>query len=263
MAERDAAARAVIAERLLGLEHDHPAMPHQPRRRRKPGNAAADDEEVGVGHGASLSLRRARVARHKSSPAFAGEGDRREARWRGLLRAEGPSTACGWSPSPANAGSTLAREVEPEPLLARSTGSRASGALIGQPLSGQERMRWTSAFPRPRPRSAPAIAISPRLRSALPPLARRSRRLLGRAGAADRLVHAADDGSPTGRYDPVDIKWFEDGVLNLCHNCVDRHLAAPRRRRPRSCSKATSRAVARSAQLWRAHAEVVRDGERA
>jgi acetyl-CoA synthetase len=27
-------------------------------------------------------------------------------------------------------------------------------------------------------------------------------------------------------YDPVDIKWFEDGVLNLCHNCVDRHLEA-------------------------------------
>jgi acetyl-CoA synthetase len=25
-------------------------------------------------------------------------------------------------------------------------------------------------------------------------------------------------------YDPVDIKWFEDGVLNLCYNCVDRHL---------------------------------------
>ncbi|HYI63896.1 MAG TPA: acetate--CoA ligase [Allosphingosinicella sp.] len=27
-------------------------------------------------------------------------------------------------------------------------------------------------------------------------------------------------------YDPVDIKWFEDGILNLCHNCVDRHLSA-------------------------------------
>jgi acetyl-CoA synthetase len=27
-------------------------------------------------------------------------------------------------------------------------------------------------------------------------------------------------------YDPVDIKWFEDGVLNLCYNCVDRHLPA-------------------------------------
>src|SRR3712207_6490205 len=27
-------------------------------------------------------------------------------------------------------------------------------------------------------------------------------------------------------YAPVDIKWFEDGVLNLCHNCVDRHLPA-------------------------------------
>ncbi|HEX8667253.1 MAG TPA: AMP-binding protein, partial [Allosphingosinicella sp.] len=27
-------------------------------------------------------------------------------------------------------------------------------------------------------------------------------------------------------FDPVDIRWFEDGVLNLCHNCVDRHLEA-------------------------------------
>ncbi|MDQ8754712.1 acetate--CoA ligase [Sphingosinicella sp. LHD-64] len=27
-------------------------------------------------------------------------------------------------------------------------------------------------------------------------------------------------------YDPLEIKWFEDGVLNLCHNCVDRHLPA-------------------------------------
>jgi acetyl-CoA synthetase len=25
-------------------------------------------------------------------------------------------------------------------------------------------------------------------------------------------------------YDPVEIRWFEDGILNLCHNCVDRHL---------------------------------------
>ncbi|QZD88738.1 acetate--CoA ligase [Qipengyuania aurantiaca] len=27
-------------------------------------------------------------------------------------------------------------------------------------------------------------------------------------------------------YDPVDIKWFEDGVLNICHNAVDRHVEA-------------------------------------
>ncbi|WP_324749754.1 acetate--CoA ligase [Sphingomonas sp. LY54] len=27
-------------------------------------------------------------------------------------------------------------------------------------------------------------------------------------------------------FDPVDIRWFEDGVLNLCYNCVDRHLPA-------------------------------------
>jgi acetyl-CoA synthetase len=25
-------------------------------------------------------------------------------------------------------------------------------------------------------------------------------------------------------FDPVDIRWFEDGILNICHNCVDRHL---------------------------------------
>jgi acetyl-CoA synthetase len=27
-------------------------------------------------------------------------------------------------------------------------------------------------------------------------------------------------------YDPVSIKWYEDGVLNLCHNAIDRHVAA-------------------------------------
>ena len=27
-------------------------------------------------------------------------------------------------------------------------------------------------------------------------------------------------------YDPVEIKWFEDGKLNICHNAVDRHVAA-------------------------------------
>ena len=25
-------------------------------------------------------------------------------------------------------------------------------------------------------------------------------------------------------FDPVEIKWYEDGILNLCFNCVDRHL---------------------------------------
>ena len=27
-------------------------------------------------------------------------------------------------------------------------------------------------------------------------------------------------------FDEVSIKWFEDGILNLCHNAVDRHVAA-------------------------------------
>jgi acetyl-CoA synthetase len=26
-------------------------------------------------------------------------------------------------------------------------------------------------------------------------------------------------------FDPVEIRWFGDGVLNLCFNCVDRHLS--------------------------------------
>ncbi len=26
-------------------------------------------------------------------------------------------------------------------------------------------------------------------------------------------------------FDPVDIKWFEDGELNICHNALDRHVA--------------------------------------
>ncbi len=26
-------------------------------------------------------------------------------------------------------------------------------------------------------------------------------------------------------YDPVDIKWFADGSLNICHNAIDRHLS--------------------------------------
>ena len=27
-------------------------------------------------------------------------------------------------------------------------------------------------------------------------------------------------------YDPVSIKWFEDGAINICHNAVDRHVEA-------------------------------------
>ena len=27
-------------------------------------------------------------------------------------------------------------------------------------------------------------------------------------------------------FDPVDIRWFEDGTLNICHNAVDRHVDA-------------------------------------
>ena len=29
-------------------------------------------------------------------------------------------------------------------------------------------------------------------------------------------------------FDPVNIKWYSDGVLNICHNAVDRHVDAGR-----------------------------------
>jgi acetyl-CoA synthetase len=58
-------------------------------------------------------------------------------------------------------------------------------------------------------------------------------------------------------FDPVEIKWFEDGVLNLCHNCVDRHLAA------RSADTAIiwegdEPGVTRKLSYGELHAEVVR-----
>ncbi len=50
-------------------------------------------------------------------------------------------------------------------------------------------------------------------------------------------------------------KWFVGGKINLCYNCVDRHVDRPRRTRPRSSGKASRARFARSlfAEL---HAEV-------
>ncbi|WP_422345192.1 acetate--CoA ligase [Parasphingorhabdus sp.] len=46
---------------------------------------------------------------------------------------------------------------------------------------------------------------------------------------AERLEWAQAPGTIANwSYDPVSIKWFEDGVLNICHNAVDRHVAAGR-----------------------------------
>ena len=58
-------------------------------------------------------------------------------------------------------------------------------------------------------------------------------------------------------FDPVSIKWFEDGILNLCHNCVDRHL-------PRLADEvaliweADEPGVTRSLTYAQLHAQVVR-----
>jgi acetyl-CoA synthetase len=58
-------------------------------------------------------------------------------------------------------------------------------------------------------------------------------------------------------YDPVDIKWFEDGILNLCHNCVDRHLAA-RSADTALVWEADAPGDVRSLTYGALHAEVVR-----
>jgi acetyl-CoA synthetase len=58
-------------------------------------------------------------------------------------------------------------------------------------------------------------------------------------------------------FDPVEIAWFEHGILNLCHNCVDRHLEA------RSAERAIvwegdEPGVTRTLTYGELHAEVVR-----
>jgi len=58
-------------------------------------------------------------------------------------------------------------------------------------------------------------------------------------------------------YDPVDIKWYEDGVLNLCHNCVDRHLAA-RSNDPAILWEGDEPGTTRTLTYGELHAEVVR-----
>jgi len=45
---------------------------------------------------------------------------------------------------------------------------------------------------------------------------------LEQAKRLDWIVEPAKAGEWS--YDPVDIAWFADGALNLCHNAVDRHL---------------------------------------
>ncbi|QIV94671.1 acetate--CoA ligase [Allofrancisella frigidaquae] len=42
---------------------------------------------------------------------------------------------------------------------------------------------------------------------------------------ANRIYwHKPFDKAYSSSFDPVDIKWFESGKLNVCYNCVDRHL---------------------------------------
>jgi len=58
-------------------------------------------------------------------------------------------------------------------------------------------------------------------------------------------------------FDTVDIKWFEDGVLNLCHNCVDRHLAT-RSDQIALLWEGDEPGVTRSLTYFELHREVVR-----
>jgi len=59
-------------------------------------------------------------------------------------------------------------------------------------------------------------------------------------------------------YDPVAIKWFEDGQLNLCHNAVDRHLAAHGERTALIFEPDDPAAPGRSLTYRALHHEVVR-----
>ena len=46
------------------------------------------------------------------------------------------------------------------------------------------------------------------------------------ASSLDWISRPSTVKNATFEYPGVSIKWFEDGVLNVCANCVDRHLAA-------------------------------------
>jgi acetyl-CoA synthetase len=58
-------------------------------------------------------------------------------------------------------------------------------------------------------------------------------------------------------FDPVRIRWFEDGLLNLCHNCVDRHLPT-RADHPALLFEGDAPGDTRSLTYAELHAEVVR-----
>lgn len=58
-------------------------------------------------------------------------------------------------------------------------------------------------------------------------------------------------------YDPVSIRWFEDGVLNLCYNCVDRHLDT-RGDQPALVWEGDEPGVTRTLTYRELHGEVVR-----
>ncbi|QDH35679.1 acetate--CoA ligase [Porphyrobacter sp. YT40] len=59
-------------------------------------------------------------------------------------------------------------------------------------------------------------------------------------------------------YDPVAIKWFEDGQLNLCHNAVDRHLAEHADRTALIFEPDDPASPSRSLTYGELHREVVR-----
>jgi acetyl-CoA synthetase len=59
-------------------------------------------------------------------------------------------------------------------------------------------------------------------------------------------------------YDPVAIKWFEDGTLNLCHNAVDRHLPAHAARTALIFEADDPASHSRSLTYGELHREVVR-----
>jgi acetyl-CoA synthetase len=78
---------------------------------------------------------------------------------------------------------------------------------------------------------------------------------LGQAQRLDWFTAPAKGANSS--YDPLEIKWFEDGVLNLCHNAVDRHLAA-RSAQTAILWEGDEPGVTRAISYGELHAEVVR-----
>ena len=124
-----------------------------------------------------------------------------------------------------------------------ATPASARGHPAAAPVGHQGAERHARSMHQPPAEIVARASSTPKATPDVRGLGRRPGRLLGRAGQAPRLDQALHPGQEHLLRLPQRLdQWFEDGKLNVSANCIDRHLATPRRpdrdhlgeRRPRA-----------------------------